>query len=108
MTPHERGRVLKERLDARVSEARIHHAWRGVENRLGHPRARPMRGVAIGGALLAAAAALVLFMSSRTLHSCGPICGGPNKFPAAARGLVAIAVAARVRPEAWRKRRREK
>ena len=66
MPPHERGRALKERLDAHVNEARIHHAWRGVETRLGQPRVRPMRGVAIGGALLAAAAALVLFMSSRT------------------------------------------
>lgn len=61
----ERKRALKEQLDARLSEARIHRAWRGVETRLGQPPARPMRGVAIGGALLAAAAALVFFMSSR-------------------------------------------
>lgn len=65
MPPHERGRALKEQLDARVSEARIHHAWRGVETRLGQPRTRPMRGIAIGGALLAAAAVLAFFMSSR-------------------------------------------
>ena len=65
MSESERGRVLKEQIDARLSEARIHRAWRGVEIRLGQPPARPMRGLAIGGALLAAAAVLAFFMSSR-------------------------------------------
>jgi transmembrane sensor len=63
MSENERGRALKGVLDARVNEARIHRSWRGVETRLGQPRARPMR-IAFGGVVLAAAAALLLFVSS--------------------------------------------